>query len=112
MGLGSVNTSSFKIFLVAKLNGLYFLLASQKSSTKCGRPTTKIIPENVKICANCFTKIYRGCSNLVSQCQHSRHVKVANLMEISSPTTIQRIASREQYLSEVSGLGWCQVHVL
>lgn len=50
---------------------------------------------------NCFTKICRGCSHSVSQLQYSRRVKVVNLMEISSSTTIQRAAFPEKYLSEV-----------
>ena len=42
-----------------------------------------------------------GCSHSSSQCQHSFHFKIANLMRISSPATIQRAASCEQNLSEV-----------
>ena len=54
-----------------------------------------------KICANCFTKLCWGCSHWASQCQYFRCIKVSNHIEISSSTTIQRAASREQYLSEV-----------
>ena len=100
-GLRPVNTCYCKIFSVTKLNRLDFLLASRENKRKRGRPTTKIIANNVKTCANCFTKIYRGRSHSASQCQYSRCVQVANLMEISSPTIIQRAAFHEQYLSEI-----------
>ena len=91
-GLRSLNACSCKICSVAKLNGLNVPLASRKNYKKRGRPTTKTTPEHVKICANCFTKIYRGCSHSVTQCQNSRRIKVSNLMEISSPITLQRAA--------------------
>ena len=48
----------------------------------------EIISENVKACANCFKKVYKGCDDSASQSQYSRRVKVANLMEIRGPTTI------------------------
>ena len=66
-GLRSVNTCSCKICSVANLNGLDFLLASRKNKRKLGRATTKMIPKNVKICENSFTKLYRGCSHSTSQ---------------------------------------------
>ena len=99
--LRSVNTCSCKICVVAKLNGLDSLLASQKNKRKPGLPTTKIIPENVKIYVKCFTKIIRGSSNSASQCQYSHCVKVASFIEILIPTIIQGAASREKYLFEV-----------
>ena len=88
------------------MDWIFFWLHENKR--KRGRTTMKIIPESVKICTNCFTKIYRGCSYSASQCQYFRRIKVVNLMEISSPTTIQCAASCEQCLSEVTvtQLGW------
>ena len=100
-GLRSLNACSCKNCSVAKLNGLNVLLASRKNCKKRGRPTTKTIPEHVKICANCFTKTYRGCSHSVTQYQNSRRIKVSNLMEISNPTTLQCAASHERDITEV-----------
>ena len=93
-GLRSVNMCSCKICSVAKLNGPAFLLSSRKNRKKRGRPSTKTPPDQIKICANCFTKIYRGCNHSAVQCQQSRRSKVANIMEIMSPTSLQRATSR------------------
>ena len=96
-GLRSVDTCTCKICSVAKLNGLPFLLASRKNrKKKRGRPSTKTTPDNMKICSICFTKIYRGCNHSAAQCQQSRRIKVVNIMEITSPTTLQRAASRDR----------------
>ena len=45
-----------------------------------------------------YTRVW---SHSASQCQYCRPIKVANLVEISSPTKIQCAASYEQYFSEV-----------
>ena len=83
-GMRSLYSCTCKVCSVAKLNGLNVLLASRKNCKKRGRPSTKTIPEHVKVCANCFTKIYRGCSHSVTQCQNSRRIKVSNLMKFQA----------------------------
>ena len=92
-GLRSVTTCSCKICTVADLNGPAFLLSLRKNRKKRGRSLPKTTPEIIKICANCFTKIYRGCNHSAGQCQQPRRSKVSNIMEITSPTTLQRASS-------------------
>ena len=99
-GLRSVDTCTCKICSVAKLNGLAFLLASRKYRKKRGRLSTKTTPDNMKICSICFTNLYRGCNHSAAQCQPSRRIKVVNIMEITSLTTLQRAASRDREMSD------------
>ena len=70
---------------------------TEKITKKRGRrPSTKTDPDHVvKICSNCFEKIYRGSGHSAEQCKRaSRRTKVANIQDLTSPTTLKRASLR------------------
>ena len=104
VGLRSVDTCLCRICRVAKMNGLSAL---QKSRKKCkqGRPVSNPAPNHLKICSNCFSIIAKGSNHSASLCKHSKRAKVDKLIQISSPSTLQRAASRDQQNYSVTPLG-------
>ena len=99
VGLRSVDTCSCRICSVMKKNGVGVLLASREKR-KRGRPTTKPIHDHIKICSNCFSIIAKGSNHSAAQCKYSKRTKITKLVEISSPTTLQRAASRDRDISD------------
>lgn len=80
------------------------LQAAVKLKKKPGRPVVvkdTIKAESFKICSNCFSKIYRGCSHSKQVCS-SRRSKVYHLENLidSDSTTKERLASRTIASSE------------
>lgn len=94
-GLRSVSVCSCKICAVAKMNGLASLTAKRKKK-KRGRPSQGTTPTAIRHCSSCFAPIYRGSNHSVDACKRSRRSKVDHLLEITSPTTIQRAATRNK----------------
>ena len=97
LGLRSVDMCLCKICSVARQNGLQDLHSYRKNNKKRGRrPSTKTDPDHVvKICSNCFEKIYRGSGHSAEQCKRaSRRTKVANIQDLTSPTTLKRASLR------------------
>ena len=97
LGLRSVDMCLCKICSVARQNGLQYLHSYRKNNKKRGRrPSTKTDPDHVvKICSNCFEKIYRGSGHSAEQCKRaSRRTKVANIQDLTSPTTLKRASLR------------------
>ena len=88
----TTTTCDCKICTVAKQSGIS-LHHSRKDRPKRGRPAAKQQPEAFKICSKCFTKLYRGCSHSSAQCS-SRRNKIDSIIDLSSPTSIARAASR------------------
>ena len=82
-----------RICTVAKMTGLAYQRMVKK---KRGRPAAeKTTPKCYKVCSNCFQQIYQGSNHSVSKCRRSRRNKVSHVEElVSSPTTLQRVASR------------------
>ena len=82
-----------RICNIAKMTGLaYHRMIKRKRGR---RPSSSNTPTIYKICTNCFQKIYQGSNHSVSNCRYSRRNKVSNVEElVSSPTTLQRVASR------------------
>lgn len=93
LGLRSIDVCSCRICVVAKQNGLSALQSSRKKR-KRGRPTSNTVPEHIKICSNCFTIISQGSDHTAAMCRSSKRTKVSNLLEITSPNTLHRAASR------------------
>ena len=91
--LRSLNLCDCKICNKAKERG-FFLHHKRKTKKKPGRPSTSVAPETFKICGNCFAKIYRGCNHSSEQCKRSRRTKIDGIVDITSPTSLQRAASR------------------
>ena len=103
--LQSVDTCLCRIYRETKMNGLSPL---QKSRKKCkqGRPVPNPAPNHLKkICSNCFSIIAKGSNHSASLCKHSKRVKVDKLIQISSPSTLQRAASRDQQNYFITLLG-------
>ena len=83
-----------RICTVAKMTGLAYQRMVKK---KKGRPAAaeKMTLKCYKVCSNCFQQIYQGSNHSVSKCRSSRRNKVSYVQELlSSPTTLQRVASR------------------
>ena len=71
------------------------IIAKKKKKRKQGRPTSKPVPSHVKICSKCFSTIAKGSNHTAVQCKNSKRTKVEKLVNISSPSTLQRAASRD-----------------
>ena len=99
-GLRSTATSicDCRICKVARQSGLQDHHARKKRA-KPGRPSSKQTPETYKVCGKCFTKLYRGCSHSSFQC-YSRRSKVNNIVDIASPSSLARAASRVDHVEE------------
>ena len=91
-GLRSRHECVCRICTVAKASGFY-AHHQRKSKKKRGRPVTNSTPVPVKVCGHCFTQLYRGCNHSSEQCK-SRRNKVNLLVNITSPTSLNRAASR------------------
>ena len=80
-----------KICTVAKMTGLAYNRMVKK---KKGRPKGNA-PQCYKICGKCFQQIYQGSNHSASKCRYSRRDKVSHVEKlVSTPTTLQRVASR------------------
>ena len=101
LGLRSTMASicDCRICRVARQSGLQHHHA-RKNRAKPGRPSSKQPPESFKICGKCFTKLYRGCSHSSAQCS-SRRSKIDSIVDITSPSSLTRAASRVEHV-EVS----------
>ena len=100
VGLHSVGACLCRICTVAKRNGLSVLQLSRKKD-KRGRQTSKpVTTSHIKNCSNCFSTIAEGSNDTVVQCKNSKRTKVENLVNISSPSTLQRAASRDRKTSD------------
>lgn len=102
-GLRSIDTCECRICKVAKLNGPMALLKKHKKN-KRGRPTSNPTPNYLKICSNCLSTIAKGSNHSASVCKHSKRSKVDKLIQISSPSSLQRAASRDQKNLQVTSL--------
>ena len=92
-GLRSCHECVCRICTVAKTSGFY-MHHQRKNKKKRGRPpVSKTTPIAFKVCGNCFAKLYRGCNHSSEQCK-SRRNKVDILVEMTSPTSLNRAASR------------------
>ena len=93
IGLRSATMCTCKICHIAKLYGIEFLKYTRQQGKKRGRPSTKT-HTSFKVCSNCFAKLYSGCSHSMEQCRYSRRTKVDSIIGMTSPSTLQRAASR------------------
>ena len=94
-GLRSLSTCQCKICKIAKLSGPAFLKHIRAHRKKRGRPSSKITPTPYKICSKCFSKVYQGGSHSTEVCQRSaQRIKVDNIIQLASPKTLQKAASR------------------
>ena len=103
IGLRSSTTCSCKICYIGKLYGIEYLKHTRQHRKKRGRPSTKT-PTTFKVCSNCFSKLYSGCSHAVEQCRYSRRIKVDNIIGLTSPSTLLRVASRNNQEDDASAI--------
>ena len=67
---------------------------------KRSRPTSKPVPSHIIISSNCFSTITKGSNRTALQVKNSERTKVEKLVNISSPSTLQRAASCERQTSD------------
>ena len=72
----------------------------REKKRKQGWPSSKPFPSRLKICSNCFSTIAKDSNHTDVQCKNSKKTKVEKLVNISSPFTLQRVASRDQKASD------------
>ena len=93
--LRSSSDCECRICTVPKMTGLTYQRMLKK---KRGRPAAeeKTTSKSYKVCSNCFHQIYQGSNHSESKCRNSRRNKVSHVEElVSSPTTLQRVTSRD-----------------
>ena len=84
---------------IAKRNGLSVLQLLQ-IKLKQGRPTSKLVPSHIIISPNCFSTITEGSNHPAVQAKNSKRTKVEKLVNISSPSTLQRAVSHDRQTSD------------
>ena len=85
------------------MNGLN-VLQKLRQNCKRDRPLSNSAPNHLKICSNCYATIAKGSSHSASLYKHSNRVKVEKIVQISSPFTLKRAASRDQQNSAITPL--------
>ena len=87
----SLTSCTCRICRLAKLNGLQWKAFVKRCKKKDTSKTSFSRGSGVKLCSNCFSRIYRGSNHSLTNCQ-SKRFKIDNLENEAGLDTLEKVA--------------------